>query len=417
MTPPQDLRLVIVGASLAGLRAAEAARHAGHRGPIALVGAEQHLPYDRPPLSKAYLDEAEVPAVHFREVDHLREDLGIELVLGEPASGVDPDAGEVVVGDRRVGYDRLVIATGARARMLPGTEGLGGVHALRTLDDAVAVRAALDAGARTVVVGAGFIGSEVASGARKRGLPATIVEAQGTPLVRAIGEEMGTALSALHAAQGTDLRCGVGVDGLEGTDRVTGVRLADGTVLPADLVVVGIGAIPETEWLEGSGLKLDNGVVADEYLATSLPGVYAAGDVVRWRNPLFDDGPTGGLMRIEHWTSAAEQGAAAAHNAIDPASAKPYETVPYFWSDWYSSRIQFVGVPDADEVKVVSGSVEEQKFVALYRTGDRLTGALTLDRRADVMKYRVQIGRRTSWADALAFAEKRNAAAAAKAAG
>ncbi len=416
MSSPSSPRLVVAGASLAGLRAVEAARAAGHPGPITLIGAEPHLPYDRPPLSKAYLDDAEAPDVRFREEEHLRNDLDVELVLGEPVTALDPDAREVVTGDRRVGYDGLVIATGADARTLPGTDHLAGVHALRTLDDAVAVRDALDAGARTVVVGAGFIGSEVASGARKRGLPVTIVEAQGTPLVRAIGEEMGTALSALHAAHGTDLRCGVGVDGLEGTDGVTGVRLADGSVIPADLVVVGIGATPATGWLEGSGVELDNGVVADETLATALPGVYGAGDVVRWCNPLFADLASGGSMRIEHWTSAAEQGARAAHNAIDPASATPYETVPYFWSDWYESRIQFVGVPAADEVRVVSGSVEEHRFVALYRTGDRLTGALTLDRRADVMKYRVQIARRTSWADALDFAERRNAAAAAKAA-
>ncbi|MBP2367628.1 NAD(P)/FAD-dependent oxidoreductase [Pseudonocardia parietis] len=410
---PQGPRLVIVGASLAGLRAAEAARDAGHEGPVTLVGAESHLPYDRPPLSKAYLDEAAEPAVHFREERHLRDALGIDLVLGEPASGLEPDTREVLVGARRIPYDGLVIATGARARLLPGAEGATGVQALRTLDDAIAVRAALDAGARTVVIGAGFIGSEVASAARKRGLPVTIVEAQGTPLVRAIGSEMGTALSALHAAHGTDLRCGVGVAGVESADgRVTGVRLTDGTTVPADLVVAGIGADPATGWLEGSGVEVDNGVVADETLATALPGVYAAGDVVRWRNPLFDDGPAGGLMRIEHWTSAAEQGAVAARNALLPAAAAPYQTVPYFWSDWYSSRIQFVGVPAADEVTVVSGSVDEQKFVALYRTGDRLTGALTLDRRADVMKYRAQIAKRTTWDDALAFAEKRNAAAA-----
>ncbi|GAA2862061.1 FAD-dependent oxidoreductase [Pseudonocardia halophobica] len=413
MTTPSSARLVVVGASLAGLRAVEAARDAGHEGPVTLVGAEPHLPYDRPPLSKAYLDGEEVPQVRFREEEHLRE-LGVDLVLGTPASALDADGREVVVGDRRIGYDALVLATGARARLLPGTDHLAGVYALRTLDDAIAVRSALEAGSRTVVIGAGFIGSEVASGARKRGLPVTIVEALPTPLVRAIGEEMGTALSALHAAHGTDLRCGVGVDALEGTDHVTGVRLADGTVLPADLVVAGIGAIPETEWLEGSGVKLDNGIVADETLRTDLTGVYAAGDVVRWRNPLFAESPTGGLMRIEHWTSAAEQGAQAARNALDPENAKPYETVPYFWSDWYDSRIQFVGVPSADEIRVVSGSVDEQRFVALYRTGDRLTGCLTLDRRAEVMKYRVQIGRRTSWSDALAFAEKRNAAAAAK---
>jgi NADPH-dependent 2,4-dienoyl-CoA reductase/sulfur reductase-like enzyme len=409
MAPPNP-RLVIVGASLAGLRAAEAARDTGHEGPVVLVGAEQHLPYDRPPLSKAYLDGEDVPDVHFREEAHLRSDLGVELVLGASATALDGDAREVVVGDRRIGYNALVIATGARARTLPGSDHLTGVHTLRTLDDAVAVRAALESGARTVVIGAGFIGSEVASGARKRRLPVTIVEALPTPLVRAIGEEMGTALSALHAAHGTDLRCGTAVEALEGTDHVTGVRLADGSVLPADLVVVGIGANPETEWLEGSGVKLDNGIVADETLATDLPGVYAAGDVVRWHNPLFD-----GHMRIEHWTSAAEQGALAARNALNPAEARPYETVPYFWSDWYDSRIQFVGVPAADEIKIVSGDVADHKFVALYRQGGRLTGALTLNRRADVMKYRVQIGKRTSWEDALAFAEKRNAAAAAKA--
>ncbi|WP_226350361.1 NAD(P)/FAD-dependent oxidoreductase [Pseudonocardia sp. ICBG601] len=409
MPPRSGPRLVVVGASLAGLRAVEAARDAGHTGPVTLVGAEPHLPYDRPPLSKAFLEDGEAPDVRFREEEHLRSDLGVDLELGAPATGLDADAREVVVGDRRIGYDALVVATGARARRLPGD--LAGLHTLRTLDDAAAVRAALDAGARTVVVGAGFIGSEVASGARRRGLPATIVEALPTPLVRAVGEQMGAALSRLHEAHGTDLRCGVGVDAVEGTDRVTGVRLSDGTVLPADLVVAGIGATPDTEWLEGSGVGLQDGVLADETLATALPGVYAAGDVVRWRNPLFADLPTGGLMRIEHWTSAAEQGARAARNALDPAAATPYETVPYFWSDWYSSRIQFVGVAAADEIRVVSGSVEEGRFVALYRTGDRLTGALTLDRRADVMKYRVRIGRRTSWADALAFAEERNAAA------
>lgn len=401
-------RLVIVGASLAGLRAAEAARTAGHDGPVTLVGAEEHLPYDRPPLSKAYLDAADAPEVRFREERHLRDDLGVDLALGSPATGLDRDAREVLVGDRRIGYDALVLATGARARSLPGSDRLRGVHTLRTLDDAGAVRAALEAGARTVVIGAGFIGSEVASAARRRGLAVTIVEALPTPLVRAVGQEMGTALSALHGAHGTDLRCGTAVESLDGTDHVTGVRLADGTVLPADLVVAGIGAAPETGWLHGSGLLLDNGIVADETLATGLPGVYAAGDVVRWHNPLFDD-----HMRIEHWTSAAEQGAAAARNALDPAAAQPYATVPYFWSDWYDSRIQFVGIPSADEVRVVSGDVAEHRFVALYRSGDRLTGALTLNRRADVMKYRVQIGRRTAWEDALAFAEKRNAASAA----
>ncbi len=403
-------RLVVVGASLAGLRAVEAARRNGHEGPITLVGAEEHLPYDRPPLSKAYLEAGEPPAVQFRDESYLREDLGVELLLGAPASGLDTGARTVVVGERPIGYDVLVIATGARARQLPDSDHLAGVHTLRTLDDAVAIRGALDAGARTVVVGAGFIGSEVASGARKRGLAVTIVETLPTPLVRAIGAQMGVACSALHQAHGTDLRCGVAVDKVIGTGRVEAVQLVDGTVLPADLVVAGIGASPQTEWLAGSGLTIDNGVLCDETLWTGVPGVYAAGDVARWPNPLFS-----GHMRVEHWTNAAEQGALAITNALNPGDARPYETVPYFWSDWYDSRIQFVGVPQADEVRVVSGSVDEHRFVALYRQGERVTGAFAVNGQKDIMKYRIQIGRRTSWEDALAFAATRNAAAAASA--
>ena len=403
--------LVVVGASLAGLRAVEAARSGGHTGPITLIGAERHLPYDRPPLSKAYLGVADTrPAVQFRDEQHLACELGVTLRCGVPASGLDLGRREVLVGDERVGFDALVIATGARARVLAGTQGLAGVHVLRTLDDAIAVHAAFEAGARTVVIGAGFIGSEVASAARKRGLSATVVEALPTPLVRAIGGEMGTVLSQLHVDHGTELRFGNAVESLEGTDRVTGVRLVDGTVIPADLVVAGIGAHPNTEWLEGSGLMLDNGIVADETLRCA-PGVYAAGDVVRWRNPLF-----GTHMRIEHWTSAAEQGAQAARNALGLDQDKAYETVPYFWSDWYDSRIQFVGIPGADEVRVVSGSTEDKKFVALYRSGDRLTGTLTVDRRADVMKYRMLMAKRASWDEALAFAAEREAGALAKAA-
>jgi NADPH-dependent 2,4-dienoyl-CoA reductase/sulfur reductase-like enzyme len=400
--------LVVVGASLAGLRAVEAARRQGFTGPVTLVGAEEHLPYDRPPLSKAYLDTAPAPEVVFREEQHLRQDLDVDLVLGAPADAVDTAARTVSVGDRELRYDALVIATGATARTLPGAEGISGVHTLRTLDDAVAVRAALDAGARTVVVGAGFIGSEVASGARKRGLPVTIVEAAPTPLVRAIGEEMGSAIAGLHHREGTDLRCGVAVARIEARDgTVCRVHLSDGTVLDADLVVAGIGADPATGWLADSGLDLDNGVVCDATLAaTGATGVYAAGDVVRWHNALFDQ-----VMRIEHWTSAAEQGAAAARNALDPAGAKPYSTVPYFWSDWYAHRIQFVGVPGADEVHVVSGSADGDRFVALYRRGDRLTGALTLNGQAVVMKYRNLIAKQAGWSDALAFAEQRNAAA------
>ncbi|GAA4737056.1 NAD(P)/FAD-dependent oxidoreductase [Actinomycetospora chibensis] len=401
--------LVVVGASLAGLRAVEAVRKDGHDGPVTLIGAERHLPYDRPPLSKAFLEAGDEDPEHprFREESHLAQELGVELVLGEPASGLDTAAREVHVADRRIGYDALVLATGARAKSLPGSPDLDGVHTLRTLDDAQAIRAALDAGARTVVIGAGFIGSEVASGAHKRGLEVTVLEALPTPLGRAVGEEMGAAVSQLHHRNGMDLRCGVTVSAIEGNGSVEAVVLEDGTRLPADLVVVGAGAAPTTDWLEGSGLELDDGVVCDEYLAAGPPGIYAAGDIARWRNAQFD----GDLMRLEHWTSAAEQGAVAARNALDPASAKPYATVPYFWSDWYDSRIQFVGIPRGDEVRVVSGRPEDGRFVALYRRCDHLVGVLAVNRQAEVMKYRAQIKKNITWDDALKFAAQREAAA------
>ncbi len=397
MRGPQ--RLVVVGASLAGLRAVEAARKAGFRGSVTLIGAEPHLPYDRPPLSKAYLDgDAATPT--FRTERMLTEELGVELLLGTPATGLDPDARCVVTSDRAVPYDALVLATGATARRLPEGWRLPGVHTLRTIEDAYAIRAALYAGARTVVVGAGFIGSEVASAARARGLDVTVVEAARTPVARAVGETMGEACAALHHRHGVDLRCGVAVAGVVGEDRVEKVLLSDGSSIVADLVVAGIGAAPATGWLEGSGLRLDDGVVCDETLATGADRVYAAGDVARWHNPLFSR-----AMRLEHWTSAAEQGAAAARNALNPDEAKPYRTVPYFWSDWHDSRIQFVGIPDGEHIEVVDGEPgESQRWVALYRAGDRLVGALAVNGQAVIMKYRALIAKRTSWRDALAFA-------------
>lgn len=406
MTQPVE-SLIVVGASLAGLRAVEAARKAGFRGRIELIGAEPELPYDRPPLSKAFLEEAgEVPAVPtFREEQYLREELGVTLTFGAPATGLDLEARAVDVDGSLHPFDALVIATGSTLRTLPGTEALAGVHGLRTASDAIAVRSALDAGARTVVVGAGFIGSEVASGAAKRGLDVTIVEAAPQPLVRAVGAEMGPAVAHLHALHGTELRCGVGVEAIEGDGRAEAVRLTDGTVLPADLVVVGIGVDPATSWLEGSGLELDNGVVCDERLWTGVPGVYAAGDVAHWVNPVF-----GVRQRMENWTAAAEQGAAAARNLLDPNGGKAYGTVPYFWSDWYGSRIQFVGQAQADEIRLVEGDPEVGgRWTALYRAGDRLIGALTMNGQTDIMKYRVMIGRSTSWDDALTFAAERRA--------
>lgn len=407
MTTPQ--RLVVVGASLAGLRAVEGARANGFTGSITLIGAEDHLPYDRPPLSKACLAATPggPPDTTFRSEDTLRGELGVDLRLGAPASGLDTESRAVLVdGGAPVPYDALVIATGAVARVLPGTEDLAGVHTLRTADDAAAVRRALDEKARLVVVGAGFIGSEVASAARERGLQVTVVEAADVPLRRALGDEMGMACATLHDRAGTDLRRGVTVRAIRRDGAEIGVELGDGSTLHAGLVVAGIGADPATSWLDGSGIALADGVRCDQTLATSVPGVYAAGDVAHWHNPLF-----GRPMRLEHWTSAAEQGATAAVNALNPGEARPYSTVPYFWSDWYGTRIQFVGISHADEVRVVSGDPADGRWVALYRTGERLTGALAVDHPTHIMKYRVMINRGCTWQDALDFARERNARA------
>ncbi|HWD05787.1 MAG TPA: FAD-dependent oxidoreductase [Amycolatopsis sp.] len=392
--------LSIVGASLAGLRAAEAARKAGYEGRITLIGSEEHLPYDRPPLSKQFLGAEEPADPVYRDERALREEWGIELRLDTTATGLDPRARVVCAGEREIPYEALVIATGAEARTVPGAEGLEGVCTLRTLDDARKVRAALDAGARTVVIGAGFIGSEVASSARNRGLPVTVIEAAPVPLTRSVGPETGKLLASLHLQAGTDLRLGQGVAGLNGNGAVSGVTLTDGTEVPADLVVVGIGAAPATWWLRESGLALDprdGGILCDSTLASSVPGVYAAGDVCQWESELF-----GRRLRLEHWTSAAEQGVLAART-LAPQTAKPYDTVPYFWSDWYDSRIQFVGEPEADEIAIVDRGWEEGKLLALYRCGDRVTGALTVNRPTLVMKFRRMIANREAWSSAVEF--------------
>jgi NADPH-dependent 2,4-dienoyl-CoA reductase/sulfur reductase-like enzyme len=349
-------------------------------------------------------------ATTFHDEAYFHDELDIDLLLGEPATSLDTTNSEVHVGSTVLGYDHLVIATGARARAVPDVGRLAGVHVLRGLDDAVAIREAIDHRARTVVIGAGFIGSELAASARKRGCDVTIIEALPTPLARAVGAENGDALAGLHARNGTTLRCGVTVEAMRGSGAVEEVELSDGTSVAADLVVVGIGAAPNTEWLEGSALRLDDGVVCDATLWTGTPNIYAAGDVARWHNPQFDR-----LQRLEHWTSAAEQGAAAARNALLPSAASAYSTVPYFWSDWYDTRIQFVGIPQADEVRVVDGDPgTSERWVTLYRSEDQLVGALAVNGQSVIMKYRAMIAKRTTWRDALDFAAARSLIAAAR---
>jgi NADPH-dependent 2,4-dienoyl-CoA reductase/sulfur reductase-like enzyme len=398
--------LVIAGASLAGLRAAEAARKAGYAGRITLIGAEEHLPYNRPPLSKEFLSAESPPDPVFRPLRALREQLAVDLRLGCRALGLDARRRVLHCADGEVPYSALVIATGAQPRTLPGTRaagtaGIRGVRTLRTLDDARYVREALAAGARTVVVGAGFIGAEVASAARERGLPVTIVEAAPVPLGRSVGARIGMLLADLHRRAGADLRLGSGVRRIEGNGAVHGVLLDTGEPIPADLVVIGIGAAPCTGWLAGSGVQLDprdGGVLCDASLAASVPGVYAAGDVCSWTSDLL-----GRRVRLEHWTSAAEQGAAAGRNAAD-GGARPYDTVPYFWSDWYGSRIQFVGEPAGADAEVIGEGWADGQLLALYRRGDQLAGALTVNRPALIMKLRRLISDRASWREAVDFA-------------
>jgi len=355
-------RIVIVGASLAGARAAHSVRAAGHDGPLTLIGAEPHLPYDRPPLSKEFLTGDQDPGTLALDPDGAYDDLDVEVMLSTHAVGLDADARVVMVAPAAGGnaetvpFDGLVIATGAAARPLPGVGNMAGVHTLRTLDDSMAIREGLIAGARVAVVGGGFIGSEVAASAAARGCEVTVIEAAPAPLVRGLGAEMGTRVGALHGHNGVELRLGVGVDGVLGTDQVEAVAMADGSRIPADLVVVGIGVVPNTAWLEGSGLQVDNGVVCDATLCCGPPGVYAVGDVARapngWLSPWHGDRP----IRVEHWTAAVEHGMAVGRNLVAPAEAQPYNSVPFVWSDQYDARIQIAGHPDADDdVEVLVG--------------------------------------------------------------
>ena len=397
-------QIVVVGASLAGVRAAETLRAEGFSGALTMVGAEPHRPYDRPPLSKQVLTEG-WDAEHHALKAGAEGALDVHWRLGVQATALDLAEHRVELSSgEALGFDGLVIATGARARTLPGTAHLAGVHALRTLDDARAIRKALDQpGARVVVVGAGFIGCEVAASARVRGAEVTMVEPLEQPLVRVLGAPVGAVVADLHRENGVDLRLGVGVAGLVGTDRVTAVALTDGTELPADLVVVGIGVVPETDWLVGSGLTIDDGVVCDE-TTLAAPGVVACGDVARWPNRRFDE-----VARVEHWEHALDMATHAARRLLatdEAGAAMAYEPVPWFWSDQYDRKIQLAGRarPD-DRFAVVAGSLSDRRrFTALYGRGDRVVGALGMNMPAKIIRYRPAIAEGLGWDDALAAA-------------
>lgn len=392
-------RIVVVGASLAGLRAAEKLRADGYAGYLALVGAERQLPYQRPPLSKQVLTgTAEPESVRLRDEAGCAE-LDLDLLLGKIAAGLDVAGRKVSLDSGEVlDFDGLLIATGSIPRSLPGIGNLPGVHTLRTLEDALAIRDAMAGGARVVIAGAGFIGAEVAAAARSWGLDVTVAEPLAVPLQRVLGARMGERAAALMRDHGVSLRCGVGVAGLDGGIRVEQVRLTDGTALPADLVVVGVGARPATDWLEASGLPLQDGLLCDQACAVSgTEGIYAAGDAARWHHPLY------GATRVEHWTNAVEQGTAAAANMLrGPASAQPFGPVPYVWSDQFGTKIQFVGVSDgADEIRLVPGASAEYRFAACYGQHGQLVGCLGFAQPRAVMQARRMIAEGLSLAAAV----------------
>lgn len=398
--------MVVVGASLAGLRACETLRTDGFTGRITLVGAEDEMPYDRPPLSKKLLaGEWDGDRIRLRKPEAFDE-LNLDLRLGVRATALDPERRILGLADgTEVSYDGLVIATGAAPRRLPGQPVLDGICELRTLADALDLRSRfVEPSTRVTVIGAGFIGLEVAATARHAGCVVTVLEGAPSPLVRGLGVELGAAVASVHARHDVDLRCGVQVSAIEGADgRVSGVRLSDGTLIGSDVVVVGVGVSPATEWLVGSGLELGDGVVCDDTLWTGAPGVYAAGDCARWHNHVFDPHDDA-VMRVEHWTNAAEQGAAAARNLLAVAAGgtpTPYESVPFFWSDQFESRIQFVGrAHGGDDVHVFAGSIDGS-FAALYGWEGRLRGVLGVSMPKMVMPFRTLIASKASWSEAL----------------
>jgi len=387
--------VVIVGASVGGVRTAEALRRRGFGGRITLIGAEPHPPYDRPPLSKAFLaGQAAQRDVALLDAERQGR-LELDLRLGERAAAVDVPARRVrLASGEPVPFGAVVIATGSLPRRLPALDGWPGVHVLRTLDDAIAIRAALAAGARVAVVGGGFIGAEVAWSARALGLDVAIVDPVPALMVRGLGPALGTVLAARHADHGVTLRLGRSVARAEGAGRVERLVLDDGTSLDADLVVVGIGADPAVGWLASSSLPVDGGLCCDTALRVrGTDSVYAVGDVARWPSARY-----AGPLRLEHWTNAGE--AALAVAAALTGAAAPFDPLPYVWSDQLGARVQVFGqVRPGDELVYVEGGPHDAEFVAASGGDGTLRAVVALGARRAALRWERLLRSGLAWID------------------
>ncbi|MBY0441153.1 MAG: FAD-dependent oxidoreductase [Mycobacteriaceae bacterium] len=373
--------IVIVGAGLGATRTAEQLRRAGYAGAIIITGNEVHLPYDRPPLSKEVL-HCEIDDVALKP-RHWYDERDIALRLGAAAQGLDTDQRAVTFTDGAVlGYDHLVIATGLIPRRIPAFPDLEGVSVLRSYDEAMALRRCASTARRAVVVGAGFIGCEVAASLRKLGVEVVLVEPQQAPLASALGERIGALVARLHRAHGVDVRTGTGVVELHGRGRVDSVVLTDGAEVSADLVVVGVGSRPATDWLAGSGIEVDNGVICDEVGRTTVPQVWALGDVASWRR-------RGRHVRVEHWSNVAEQ-ARVLVPAMLGQQVVPSVVVPYFWSDQYDVKIQCLGEPCATDIVHLVAD-DGRTFLAFYERSGVVVGVVGAGMASAVMKARAKI--------------------------
>jgi 3-phenylpropionate/trans-cinnamate dioxygenase ferredoxin reductase component len=362
---------VIVGGGMAGAKAAETLREEGFDGRIVLVGDEAVRPYQRPPLSKDYLrGESGRDVIWVHEEDFYGE-RDIELRARERAVALELDGSEVELeSGERIRFDALLLATGAAPKRLPvdGAD-LDGVHLLRTVEDSDRLRAAFEDAERVVVIGAGWIGCEVAASARQKGLEVAIIAPEEVPLERVLGRDVGAVYRDLHAAHGVELVLGAGVEAIEGTDRATGVRTSGGRVLPADLVVVGVGVAPRAALAASAGLRVDDGVLVDDRLRASVPNVFAAGDVARAHHPAL-----GSSIRVEHWANALEQGPAAARNML--GRDEPFDRVPYFFSDQYDLGMEYAGYPVQSDRVVYRGDPSTFEFIAFWMQGDRVVAAM-----------------------------------------